>query len=75
MPTTAKKRLTNQTLERMSLPKSGRFEIGDKPCPGLVLRVTEHGSKSFSVIYRVLGEGGETESGRPLAGRQHRIAR
>ncbi|MEP9397623.1 tyrosine-type recombinase/integrase [Mesorhizobium sp. KR2-14] len=70
---TTKKRLTSQMLERMTPPKSGRLEIGDELCPGLVLRVTEQGAKSFSVIYRVLGEGGETAAGRPLAGKQHRI--
>lgn len=70
---TAKKRLTNQVLERMTAPKSGRLEMGDELCPGLILRISEQGSKSFSVIYRVLGEGGETETGRQLAGKQHRI--
>ncbi|MER9746139.1 integrase arm-type DNA-binding domain-containing protein [Mesorhizobium sp. M0140] len=70
---TAKKRLTNQVLERMTAPKSGRLEMSDELCPGLILRISEQGSKSFSVIYRVLGEGGETETGRPLAGKQHRI--
>lgn len=73
MATTTKKRLTNQVLERMSPPRTGRLEMGDELCPGLVLRVTEQGAKSFSVIYRVLGEGGEADSGRPLAGKQHRI--
>ncbi|MER8809277.1 tyrosine-type recombinase/integrase [Mesorhizobium australicum] len=73
MSKTSKKRLTNQTLEHMATPKSGRLEVGDELCSGLVLRVTEHGAKSFSVIYRVLGEGGMTESGRLLAGKQHRV--
>jgi hypothetical protein len=70
---TAKKRLTNQVLEKLSAPAGTRLEIGDELCPGLVVRVTEGGAKSFSAIYRVLGEGGETESGRLLAGKQHRI--
>ncbi|AZV18957.1 tyrosine-type recombinase/integrase [Mesorhizobium sp. M7A.F.Ce.TU.012.03.2.1] len=73
MATTSKKRLTNQVLERMTPPKTGRLEIGDDLCPGLILRVSEQGAKSFSVIYRVLGEGGVTDTGRPLAGKQHRI--
>lgn len=73
MATTSKKRLTNQVLERMMPPKTGRLEIGDDLCSGLILRVSEQGAKSFSVVYRVLGEGGVTETGRPLAGKQHRI--
>lgn len=73
MATTSKKRLTNQFLERMPPPKTGRLEVGEDLCPGLILRVSDHGAKSFSVIYRVLGEGGSTESGKHLAGKQHRI--
>jgi hypothetical protein len=73
MVRTSKKRLTNAMLEKLTPPRSGRFEIGDDLCSGLVLRVSEQGSKSFSVIYRVVGEGGESESGRPLAGKQHRV--
>ncbi len=63
MATTSKKRLTNRVLERMSPPKTGRLEMGDELCPGLVLRVTAQGAKSFSVVYRVLGEGGENIGG------------
>src|SRR5687768_16786400 len=73
MATTNKKRLTNQMLEKMTPPKSGCTEIGDDLCPGLILRVSEQGSKSLSVIYRVLGEGGESDSGRLMAGKQHRV--
>ena len=73
MATTNKKRLTNQMLEKMTPPRPGRLEIGDDLCPGLILRVSDQGSKSLSVIYRVLGEGGESGSGRPLAGKQHRV--
>jgi hypothetical protein len=35
--------------------------------------VSDQGSKSFSVIYQVSGEGGETEAGSLLTGKQHRI--
>lgn len=69
----AKKRFTDKMLEKMPAPKKGRVELGDELCPGLVLRVTERGAKSFSVIYRVAGEGGVTDAGRPLAGPQRRV--
>lgn len=64
MTKSAKRRLTEQMLDRFSAPKSGRLEIADDLCPGLVLRVTDAGVKSFSVIYRVAGEGGVTDRGR-----------
>jgi hypothetical protein len=60
-------------LERMTPPKSGRLEMVDELCPGFILRVSDQGSKSFSVIYQVSGEGGETEAGSLLTGKQHRI--
>lgn len=74
MRNSAKRRLTEQTVERIVAPAQGRrLEIGDELCPGLVLRVSEHGARSFSVIYRVPGEGGATPTGRALAGKQHRV--
>ncbi len=70
---TNKKAFTPQLIEKITPPKQGRVEIGDKHCPGLLLRVTDKGIKSFSVIYRVPGEGGISATGRPLAGKQRRI--
>jgi integrase len=49
------------------------MEIKDQLCPGLILRVTPRGVKTFSVIYKVPGEGGVSPAGRLLAGKQHRI--
>ena len=73
-----RKRFTQQGIERLrydkaAAPPSGRIEIEDEACPGLLLRVTQRNMKSFSVIYRVLGEGGTSPKGRLLAGKQHRI--
>lgn len=68
-----KRRFTDQMLERMRPPMGARVELGDEVVPGLVLRVTPGGVKSFSIIYKVPGEGGVSATGRLLAGRQHRI--
>lgn len=53
-----RKRLTDQGVERLKYdstiaPKNGRLEINDELCPGLILRVTPNGAKSFSVIYKI----------------------
>jgi len=73
-----RKRLTDQGVERLKYdprvaPKNGRLEITDELCPGLILRVTPKGAKSFSVIYKIQGGGGVTPAGRLLTGKQHRI--
>ena len=68
-----RRRLTEQMVERLRPPSEGRLEIGDVVVPGLVLRVTPRGVKSFSVIYKVPGEGGIGPTGRPRTGRQHRL--
>lgn len=71
--TDTKRRLTEKMLEKITPPRSGRLELGDDLCPGLVLRISDSGTRSFSVIYRVAGEGGVSASGAPLTGTQHRI--
>ncbi len=67
------RRFTEQMVERLRPPATGRIKIGDEVCPGLLLRVTERGVRSFSVIYKVVGEGGVSASGRLLKGKQRRI--
>lgn len=64
MPAANKRRFTDQMLERMRPPTKGRLELGDEVVPGLVVRVTPRGVKSFSVIYKVPGEGGVSAAGR-----------
>ena len=68
-----KRRLTDLVIKGLRPPKEGRLEVADALCPGLVLRVTPRGVKSFSVAYKVPGEGGKSSTGRPLVGSQHRI--
>lgn len=69
-----KKYFTEAALERMKPPAEGRIELGDTVVPGLMLRVTAGGVMSWSVLYKVRGEGGlSPKTGRPLRGTQRRI--
>ncbi len=49
------KKLTDLFVERVKSPESGRAEYFDASFPGLALRVTDKGAKSFSVFYRLNG--------------------
>lgn len=68
-----KARLTAVAVERLNPPKSGRSEVQDIVVPGLCLRVTEKGAKSWSLLYRVAGEGGLNANGRQLRGKLKRM--
>ena len=68
-----KLRFTDQALERLKPPSVGRTELEDALCPGLILRITPRGVKTYSVQYRVMGEGGVTATGRQRQGVYHRI--
>lgn len=48
----AKVKLTDTYIRSVSAPSAGRTEIGDVLCPGLHLRVTVTGSKSWSLVVR-----------------------
>jgi len=50
-----KKKLTAASVERINPPRDGRVEVWDAIVPGLMLRVSKSGSKSWSVVYRVAG--------------------
>jgi hypothetical protein len=52
MPT---RRLTDLFVERVKPPQRGGVEYFDAAYPGLALRVTENGSKSWCVFYRFNG--------------------
>jgi len=68
------KRFTEQMITRISNPSDAkRKEISDAVVPGLILRITPKGTKSFSVIYKVPGEGGINGNGKLLVAKQHRI--
>src|SRR5947199_8303591 len=52
MPT---KKLTDLFVERANPPAHGRVEYFDAAFPGLALRITENGSKSWCAFYRFNG--------------------
>jgi Arm DNA-binding domain len=52
MPT---KKLTDLFVERVPAPARGRLEYFDAAFPGLALRVTDKGRKSWSLFYRFDG--------------------
>ena len=49
----AKKALTARSVDAMKAPASGRTQVYDATLPGLMLRVTARGHKSFAVVYRI----------------------
>jgi len=60
-------RLSTVTVEALRPPAAGqRLEIADTGCAGLRLRVSAHGAKTWSVVYRVRGEAPDGKSrGKP----------
>lgn len=71
----AKKMFTEAGLEKLRAPTTGRVEYGDSVVSGLMLRVSDTGVKSWSVLYKVKGEGGlSPKTGLPLKGAQRRIS-
>jgi integrase len=49
-------RLTAAAVEKLLPPTSGRTDVYDAEVPGLVLRISSSGVKSWSFIYRVAGQ-------------------
>ncbi len=66
-------KLSDYGIHRLKPPAAGRLEVADLICPGLVLRITPRDVRSWSVVFKVRGEGGYSPTGRPLVGVQHRI--
>ena len=49
-------RLTQVGVDKMKAPQTGRFEIRDLVVPGMRLRVSDTGLKSYSLITRYRGD-------------------
>ncbi len=52
-----KKKLTEMAVSKLAPEAGRRLEVFDTVTPGLALRITEGGKKSWSVMYRVAGRG------------------
>jgi len=50
------RRLTDRYLQTVTPPSTGRLEILDAEAPGLVLRVTPNGVRSWAIRYRLKGQ-------------------
>jgi hypothetical protein len=50
-----RKKLTDKTVSGNKAPKSGRLEIWDKVLPGFGVRITDKGTKTYFVMYRLRG--------------------
>jgi integrase len=69
----AKLRLTALGVERLKPPASGRIEVWDTILPGLALRVTDRGRKTFFIMTMVgTGEAVRDADGNIVAGRRLR---
>jgi integrase len=66
-------KLSDYGIARLKPPAKGRLEVADLIVPGLFLRITPRDVRSFSVAFKIRGEGGYSETGRALVGVQHRI--
>ena len=58
-----KKRLTELAVQRIAPHPTKRLEVFDTMSPGLVLRTTPTGKKSWSVMYRVAGAAADGKRG------------
>ena len=68
-----RKTLTTTFLDNVNPPPRGqRAEYRDNS-PGLTLRVNDRGVKTWTLTYRVTGEGGTGQDGRHLQGKTRRI--
>lgn len=68
-----RKNLTDLFVQNVRQRGDHRADYLDTSDPGLVLRVSPSGVKSWSYLYKVPGEGGLTRTGKPRKGRQHRM--
>src|SRR3546814_1961002 len=58
-----RERLTDKRIEKLAAPAGKRIEIADTIVRELRIRVSDKGAKSWSVLYRVAGAGGNNTRG------------
>ena len=68
-------RLQDQKIKGLKPPAAGRLEVKDAVVPGLMIRITPRGVKSFCLVYKVPGEHpcGPSKTGMPRKGKPHRM--
>ncbi len=68
-------RLQDQKIKSAKPPANGRPELKDALVPGLMIRITPKGVKSFCLVYKVPGEhpDGPSKTGKPRKGKPHRM--
>lgn len=62
--TTARERLTDKRLDKLIAPPGSRLELTDTIVRELRVRISDKGTKSWSVIYRVAGAGDDGQRGK-----------
>jgi integrase len=69
------KRLTDTAIRAiLAKPHTRRIDLADGAVSGLALRIGRTRGTTWSLLYRVVGEGGTTDRGHALKGGKHRVS-
>jgi integrase len=69
------KRLTDTAIRAiLAKPHTRRIDLADGAVSGLALRIGRTRGATWSLLYRVVGEGGTTDRGHALKGGKHRVS-
>src|ERR1700733_10738074 len=69
------KRLTDTAIRAIiAKPRTRRVDLADGAVPGLALRIGRTRGATWSLLFRVVGEGGVTDRGHELKGGKRRIS-
>ncbi|HZF27211.1 MAG TPA: integrase family protein [Steroidobacteraceae bacterium] len=69
------KRLTDTAIRAvLATPRTRRRDLADGAVAGLALRIGRTRGATWSLLFRVVGEGGVTDRGHALKGGKHRIS-
>jgi integrase len=69
------KRLTDTAIRAIiAKPRTRRIDLADGAVAGLTLRIGRTRGATWSLLFRVVGEGGVTDRGHALKGGKHRIS-
>ncbi len=68
-----RRNINEKVLRSLKPPAKGRLVVRDRTLPGLRIRVTPRGVKTWSVVYKMAGERTSKITGLPRTGSQKRI--